>query len=126
MAIPGGSETILLVEDEASVQTVIGRLLGKLGYTVLFADNGQECISVFDDYVDRIDLIITDIVMPGQTGIEMARELRERKPDLKILFMSGYAGPEAGVLNDPPPEPFLSKPFSVEELAEAVRTALDA
>ena len=126
MALPGGSETILLVEDEASVQTVIGRLLRRLGYTVLFAGDGRQGVSVFDDRGAQIDLVITDIVMPDRTGIEMSRDLRERRPDLKILFMSGYAGPEAGVLQDPPPEPFLSKPFSVEKLAETVRAVLDA
>ena len=125
MAIPGGTETILLVEDEVSVQTVVGRLLRKLGYAVLIADDGLEGASVFEERSNDIDLIITDIVMPGQTGIEMADELRRSNPGLKILFISGYAGPEAGSINGPLPQPFLPKPFSVEELAESVRAILD-
>ena len=125
MAIPGGTETILLVEDERSVQTVVGRLLRKLGYTVLIASDGVEGASLFDEHDEQIDIVITDIVMPRQTGVEMAGDLRIRRPDLKLLFISGYAGPEAGMLNGPIPQPFLPKPFSVEELAEAVREILD-
>ncbi len=121
MAIPGGTETILLVEDDASVQRVVGRLLRKLGYTVLIAGDGVEGVSLFDERSKEIDLVITDIVMPGQTGIEMAQDLRKRRPDLKILFISGYAGS----LDGPLPHPFLPKPFSMEEIAEAVRAILD-
>ena len=76
MAIPCGTETILLVEDDASVQRVVGRLLRKLGYTVLIAGDGLEGVSLFDERSKEIDLVITDIVMPGQTGIEMAQDLR--------------------------------------------------
>ena len=125
MKIPGGTETILLVEDELSVQTVVGRLLRKLGYTVLIADDGVEGVSLFDEHSEEIDLVVTDIVMPGQTGIGMAEELRSRRPDLRILFISGYAGHDADSMDGPLPQPFLPKPFSVEELAEAIRGILD-
>jgi two-component system cell cycle sensor histidine kinase/response regulator CckA len=125
MTIPGGTETILLVEDESSVQTVVGRLLRKLGYTVLIADDGLEGASLFAQCSEEIDLVITDIVMPGQTGIEMAQELRSRRPGLKILFLSGYAGHDPDSLESPLPQPFLPKPFSVEALAESVRGILD-
>ena len=126
MQLAGGNETVLLVEDEVSVQTVIGRLLRKLGYTVLIAGDGFEGVSIYEEQGEEIDLVITDIVMPGMNGIEMAKELRERSPELKVLFISGYVGSETGQLKDPPPQPFLPKPFSVEELSETVREILDS
>ena len=120
-----GTETILLVEDEDSVRKITGRLLGKLGYTVLNAPSADEALRVFATQSAAIDLVLTDVVMPGLSGIELAERLQERYEGVKILFTSGYASRELGRTPEAPPEPFLPKPFTMDELAERVRGVLD-
>jgi two-component system cell cycle sensor histidine kinase/response regulator CckA len=120
-----GKSHILLVEDEASVRNVIVRLLTKLGYSVVSAENAEMAFEIFDGG-DEFDLVITDIVMPGLSGIEMAGVLKERLPSQRFLFISGYSSKEFGAKLDAPPEPFLAKPFTIQELAEAVKRALEA
>jgi two-component system cell cycle sensor histidine kinase/response regulator CckA len=115
---------ILLVEDEISVRNVITRLLTKLGYEVLSAENADGGFAYFDSG-DRFDLVVTDIVMPGLSGIQMADILKEKFPTQRFLFVSGYSSKEFGATLDAPPEPFLSKPFTIQELADAVRSALE-
>ena len=115
---------ILLVEDEASVRNVITRLLTKLGYGVSSAENADAAFEYFDGG-GEFDLVVTDIVMPGLSGIQMAEVLKERYPSQRFLFISGYSSKEFGAKLDAPPEPFLPKPFTIEELAEAVRGALE-
>jgi two-component system cell cycle sensor histidine kinase/response regulator CckA len=125
-AIPkgDGKTRILLVEDEASVRNVIVRLLTKLGYSVEQAENAAEAFEYFDDG-QSFDLVVTDIVMPGLSGIQMADKLKERFPSQRILFISGYTSKEFGATLDAPPEPFLAKPFTIESLADAVWEALE-
>lgn len=122
--LPGGRETILLVEDEETVRRVTRRLLQRLGYTVLVAASAEEALVIHQSEGDRLDLVLTDVVMPGLTGIELAQRLRERAPGLPILFTSGYTSRELGSDPHRPPAPFLPKPFSVEDLAARVREAL--
>jgi len=117
---------ILLVEDEDTVRKVIERLLVKLGYGVVAASDAEEAIDLFDELDEVVDLVLTDVVMPGLTGVEMARVLRRRRPDVKFLFTSGYTSKELGGSPQAPPEPFLPKPFSMEELSRSVREALDS
>ncbi len=122
-AAPGGREVILLVEDEASVRRIASRVLRSLGYDVVEAASGTEALAV--ERAD-IDLLVTDLVMPGVSGRELADRLRQRRPDLRILFMSGYS---ADMLRSDPARTgahFLQKPFSRESLAKAVRDALDS
>jgi hypothetical protein len=122
---PDGTEVILLVEDEPMVRRVTGRLLRSAGYCVLEAGNGGEALKVSQAYASRIHLLLTDVVMPGSNGRRTAQELVSGRPDLKVVFMSGYAGNEmgeAGVL--PVGEHFLEKPFDRQALLEKVRTAL--
>jgi two-component system cell cycle sensor histidine kinase/response regulator CckA len=114
---------ILLVEDEETVRNVVARLLVKLGYEVSSAAGAKEAIAMFDNGAD-FDLVVTDIVMPGLSGVEMAEVLKGRFPTLRFLFISGYTSRELGNTPQPPPEPFLPKPFSMQELAEEVRMAL--
>ena len=121
-----GTETILLVEDEDSVRKITGRLLGKLGYTVLNAPNADETLRLFATRSATIDLVLTDVVMPGLSGIELAERLQARYGSVKILFTSGYASKELGRTPEAPPEPFLPKPFTMDELAERVRGVLDS
>lgn len=120
----GDGTTILLVEDEETVRKVIERLLRKLGYDVLSAADAEEAIEIFRARDDELDLVLTDVVMPGLTGVEMAEVLKEERPDMKFLFTSGYTSKELGGNPEAPPEPFLPKPFSMDELSKSVRKVL--
>jgi two-component system cell cycle sensor histidine kinase/response regulator CckA len=117
-----GSGTVLLVEDEPMVRSVAERALTRHGYTVICADNGEDALEVLDRG-EEIDLLISDVVMPGMDGPTMVREARKTRPDLKILFMSGYAEEQLRNSIDIEHVNFLPKPFSVTQLAEAARRA---
>ena len=119
-----GTGTILLVEDEPMVRTVAERALTRHGYSVLSATNGEEALDIINRG-DEIALLISDVVMPLMDGPTMVREARKSRPDLPILFMSGYAEEQLRKSIDIANVAFLPKPFSVKELAEAVRLALD-
>jgi len=124
--LPGGSETILLVEDDTGVRELVRQILPKLGYNVLEAKNGQEALQLIAHYAGPIHLLLTDVVMPGLNGKALAEELARTRPELKILFMSGYtdeAIAHHGVLA--PGEAFLQKPFSPVILARKMRSVLD-
>ncbi|HVM37252.1 MAG TPA: response regulator [Sphingomicrobium sp.] len=118
-----GSGTVLLVEDEPMVRGVAERALTRHGYTVITADNGEEALEVLGRG-ETIDLLISDVVMPAMDGPTMVREARKTRPDLKILFMSGYAEEQLRKSIDIDDVAFLPKPFSVQELAEATRRAM--
>ena len=118
-----GSGTVLLVEDEPMVRSVAERALTRHGYTVITADNGEDALAILDKG-EPIDLLISDVVMPGMDGPTMVREARESRPELKILFMSGYAEEQLRKSIDLENVNFLPKPFSVTELAEAARRAV--
>src|SRR5207247_2434285 len=122
-----GTETILLVEDEPSVRTLVRDELRKLGYRVVEAKNGVEACLLATQQAASLQLLLTDVVMPGMGGRELAQHLSVIKPDLRTLFISGYmddvcimAGQEEGTSS------FLQKPFTPEVLARAVRSLLDA
>jgi CheY-like chemotaxis protein len=123
-----GGETILLVEDEPGVRAVVSRLLRRSGYSLLEAASGEEAVELMDgDRLAGVDLVITDVVMPGLTGPELAARLRLARPRLKILYMSGYtdaALQSHGALA--PGVDLIEKPFSLEVLAARVRLLLDA
>src|SRR5262249_11520050 len=93
----GGSETILLVEDDASVRGVLRDALRKLGYRVIEATQGLEACLIASQELDRLDLLLTDMVMPGMGGRELAQHLMTIKPELRILFMSGFTD-DVGIL----------------------------
>ena len=118
-----GTGTILLVEDEPMVRTVAERALTRHGYKVLTANNGEEALEIVEQG-DEIALLISDVVMPIMDGPTMVREARKSRPELPILFMSGYAEEQLRKSIDIANVAFLPKPFSVQELAEAVRKAL--
>ena len=117
-----GSGTVLLVEDEPMVRSVAERALTRHGYTVITADNGEDALEILSSG-ETIDLLISDVVMPGMDGPTMVREARKSWPDLKILFMSGYAEEQLRKSIDIENVNFLPKPFSVTDLAEAARRA---
>jgi two-component system cell cycle sensor histidine kinase/response regulator CckA len=120
-----GSETVLLVEDEESVRQLVAETLSSRGYQVLEAENGEEALKLAADSSRTIDLMITDVVMPGISGRELARELVKTRPQTKVLFLSGYtedAVVHQGVLE--PDTAFLQKPFTLQNLAKKVREVL--
>ncbi len=124
--LPGGTETILVVEDEDSVRDLCVQILKRLGYKVLQAPNGAEAIAVAQGYVERIDLLLTDVVMPGMNGRELATQLVPHHPEIKVLFTSGYTDNvivRHGVLDKG--VSFIGKPYTPLALARKVRKVLD-
>ncbi len=123
-----GSARILLVEDEEAVRAFAGRALEARGYTVYQAASGQEALDLISGLDEPVDLVISDVVMPGMDGPTLLRELRGRQPDLKIIFVSGYAEDafERHLPKDEKSFQFLPKPFSLKELATTVKATLEA
>jgi nitrogen-specific signal transduction histidine kinase len=125
-ALPGGTETVLLVEDEEAILALGRRFIERLGYTILTANSPAEAMRQAEEYKGAIDLLVTDIVMPGMNGRELAERLRQRFPGLKCLFMSGYSADiiaKQGVLEEG--IHFLAKPFSLRDIAFKARQALE-
>lgn len=126
--VPGGSETILVVEDEMPVRQLARVVLERYGYCVLEASSGPEALNIWQDHSKEIDLLLTDMVMPGgMTGHDLATMLRVQRGDLKVLYVSGYSPENTGlqeVINRGSGS-FLAKPFHLNELAKAVRECLD-
>src|SRR5262249_14745388 len=117
-----GSETVLLVEDETELRTLARSILSSYGYKVLEAVNGEDALQKASAHSGRIDLMITDVVMPKLGGRELARKLVAMRPEMKVIFMSGYdsdAVSKHGVLQAG--TDYLEKPFSVEILLRKVR-----
>lgn len=124
---PGGVETLLLAEDEEDVRTAMARVLTALGYTVLAAENGREALRLLEQDKDKkVRLLLSDVVMPGMNGVDLAKEVHARRPDVRRLLMSGYA--ERSLLAEgtlPPATAFLQKPFPYTVLARRIRDILD-
>jgi two-component system cell cycle sensor histidine kinase/response regulator CckA len=120
-----GSETILLVDDEEGVRKLVSAVLHNGGYTVMEAANGSAALSVYEKNSHKIDLVLTDVVMPQMNGFELGSALEGKNPDLQILYMSGYRD---NPINSPPgerPKAFLNKPFTPDVLLAKVREVLD-
>jgi DNA-binding NtrC family response regulator len=124
---PCGSETILLVEDEAQVRTFAAATLRPKGYTVLEAANGEEALDLIRRYDGPLHLLVSDVVMPGMSGNELAQGLNRVRPGIKVLLVSGYPD-RAGTRQESREEGmhFLQKPYTAESLASKVREALDS
>jgi CheY-like chemotaxis protein len=125
-AIPRGTETILLVDDEPLVRESTRRMLSSLGYTVISAKNSEEALAIAAERLEAIDLVISDVIMPGMNGLELARELSRLRPAVKVLFVSGYTAgvlAERGVLKET--VAFLQKPIAMEALAPRLRALLE-
>ena len=121
-----GSETILVVEDEDAVSTLVHRLLTGQGYTVHLCHNGAEALKLYQESTDEIDLVLSDVVMPVMGGPEMVSRLRQQGRDPLVIFASGYAADTIGSIDQLGEHAdFLDKPFSPKELLRSVRTALD-
>jgi two-component system, cell cycle sensor histidine kinase and response regulator CckA len=120
-----GTLTVLVVEDEKGLRELTRRLLGRLGYTVLVAANADKALRLFDAN-PSIDLLLTDVVMPGASGPELVRQLVERRPALKVIYMSGYT--DEAIIHHGVLEPgiaFLHKPFTSETLGRKLHEVLD-
>ena len=125
IAMGGGSETILLVEDEPAILTMGRMMLQKMGYTVLSAGRPGEARKIAAGHGGTIDLLITDVIMPAMNGRELAGLIREIHPEMKVLFMSGYTADVIGTRGEVEKDlAFIHKPFSMKELAAAIRKAL--
>jgi len=120
----GGRETVLVAEDSEAVREVTRELLEALGYTVVTAGSGEEALEAARAHHGPIDVLLTDVVMPGMRGASLARQLRAVRPGLRVLFMSGYGdGAEPGGAGER--DAVLRKPFDQDLLARALREALD-
>src|SRR6202000_1235744 len=122
-----GQDTVLLVEDEDAVRSFAARALRMRGYHVLEASGGEEALEIVKSGQAEIHLLITDVVMPNMDGPTMVRHVKELKPDLAVIFMSGYAE-EAFRRSDQSSEDihFLPKPFGLKQLAAKVKDVLSA
>jgi len=125
--IPRGRETVLLVEDEDVVRNLTRQVLEQAGYKVVESSRGKEAIRLYSENDRAVDLLLTDVVMPEMSGKEVADQLTALKPELKVLFMSGYTDEAIvhhGVLDSN--IEFIQKPFTPAALARKVREVLDA
>jgi PAS domain S-box-containing protein len=120
-----GTESILLVEDEEAVRSATRTYLALRGYTVLEAGCGEEALRVSDSHPEKIDLLITDVVMPGMNGNDLGREISARRPGIHVIYVSGYTAATIGEHGVLPASAFLQKPFSLAVLARRVRETLD-
>jgi CheY-like chemotaxis protein len=121
---PRGTETVLVVEDEAAVRELVTTALRGAGYRVLAAADGQDALALLTRGAADVDLVLTDVVLPGMDGRDLERRIRLEWPRLPVAFMSGYVQveAEAGGL----PGPFIAKPMSPSAIANLVRRLLDA
>ncbi len=122
-----GVETLLVVEDEPQVQEMIRQVLLNQGYRVLTARDGVEALEVASEHKGPIDLLLTDVVMPRMSGWALAEQLRSTRPEMRVLYMSGYT--EHALVDRRVSSEglhFLSKPFDMETLTSKVREILDA
>lgn len=122
-----GSETVFVVEDEHSLRSVVGATLRANGYRVLDAQDGKAAIELAKDFAARIDLLLTDVILPGVSGRGVAEQLRLSRPAMKVIYMSGYTDDfiaNHGIID--PETVLLEKPFPITLLLRTIREALDA
>ena len=125
--LPGGTETVLVVEDDDRIRTLVHEVLAAAGYSVMIARNGEEALRESDQSPHPIDLLLTDVVLPQLNGKEIAIRVKQRHPAIKVLFMSGYTGNAMShhdVIEEAKTE-FLQKPFTPQALCQKVRALLD-
>jgi CheY-like chemotaxis protein len=126
-SVGGGRETILIVEDEVGLLNVLSSVLQRYHYRVLTAVSAAEALRVWDEHRGQIDLLLTDIIMPGPiTGNDLVTELKKRKPGLKVIMTSGYSPELVGREFNEGDTRFLPKPYQPQTVADLVRKSLDA
>jgi len=122
-----GNGTILLVEDEEAVRAFASRALAQRGYTIVEADSGASALALVEEQQGKIDLVLSDVVMPEMDGPTLLKELRKRGIDSKVIFISGYAEDAFRKnLEDMDDFAFLPKPFTLKQLAAAVKEAIES
>ena len=123
----GGTETLLVAEDDPAVRDVLVSVLQEAGYTVLVAEDGVQAVDLFTGHADEVDMVVLDALMPHMDGVEALAKMREIRPDLPALFSSGYSGQALGHAHDLPPDgEMIQKPYSVSQLLSTVRRLLDS
>jgi CheY-like chemotaxis protein len=126
MPVAGGSETVLVVDDEAELRQIIRRVLDRDGYQVLEAASGGEAVSIAEHWDGPIDLLITDVMMPKMHGVEVAAAVKAVRPKIEVLLISGYTeNADLSANTDGDGLAFLAKPFWPSQLADRVRAILD-
>jgi len=124
--VRGGKETLLLVEDEIGLLELVREILQQYEYRVLIASSGVEALRVWDEANGQIDLVLTDMIMPGgMTGSDLAAELKKRKPGLKVIYASGYSSALTGKEFTTGENIFLAKPYQPNQVAQLIRSTLD-
>jgi two-component system, cell cycle sensor histidine kinase and response regulator CckA len=122
-----GHETVLVVEDQAAVRSLVRAVLERQGYTVVIAEDGEAAVSLIERRVPEIDLLLSDVVMPGLNGPDTLSKSTALQPDLRVLLMTGYSPSlERQMPTLPPHVGVLHKPFTPAQLSAMVRDALDA
>jgi two-component system, cell cycle sensor histidine kinase and response regulator CckA len=122
----GGTETILVVEDEEMLRSLVSEVLTRLGYSVIFALDGEEAVRVYDAYKDRIGLVLLDLGLPKLAGDEVLIELRKRNPDVKVVFCTGYVKKERSrELLNLGAQGVVFKPYTVSDMLDTIRNVLD-
>jgi DNA-binding NtrC family response regulator len=125
--VRGGKETLLLVEDEIGLLELVREILQQYQYHVLIASSGVEALRVWDECNGQVDLLLTDMIMPGgMTGSDLAVELKKRKPGLKVIYASGYSSALTGKEFTQGNNIFLAKPYQPNQVAQLIRSTLDA
>ncbi len=125
MALAAGGESVLLVEDEEQVRRLTRTILERYGYKVLEASSGAQALEVAASFTGPIHLLLTDVVMPGASGSDLAREIAKARPGIHVLYMSGYT--DSSVIKNlilSPGTPFLQKPFTSDGLYRKIREIL--
>jgi two-component system cell cycle sensor histidine kinase/response regulator CckA len=120
----GSTTTILVVDDEDLIRTMIGKMLKPMGYCILHAANGSEALTICEHRNGAIHLIVTEVTMPGIDGVNLAAHATERWPTIKILFMTGFAT-DAAIRRRTSNHPLLSKPFTRDQLTGEVQELLN-
>ena len=123
----GGTETILVVEDEEHVRSFLVKALGRAGFTILDTGSPREALSIAEDHGDRIHMLISDVIMPEMSGPELAKKIQGLRPGMPVLYMSGYTEDAISFRSDlENGTELLTKPFAPEELCGKVRQILDS
>ena len=122
---PGGNETLLIAEDEAAVRNLVASALRRDGYRLLVASSAEEALGLADAHDGRIDLLLTDAIMPGKSGLELANLMVARRPGLPVIVMSGYTEEHLAISGLTEPVSLLQKPFTPRDLCRRIREVLD-
>ncbi|MBR7127365.1 MAG: response regulator [Lentisphaeria bacterium] len=124
--LPGGNETILVVDDHDDIWDFLSEALQELGYSVILAENGLDAVEIYRENPSQIDLVLLDMIMPQLNGYEAFKQIKEIDADAKVLLSSGFvSGEEVKNLLEAGAQGFLAKPHRLATMAQAIRTILD-